>query len=205
VPADTKVNTRRPETYFIRIIILVFGCLLMSSCRNKVPDAAQTVAALQNLRNLATVEYTVTKVVKANDNITWYKPGERKILITCEASVKAGIDLSAITSDDIHISGKFITIYLPQPKILTVNMPPSNIKVAYTDIGFFRDNFTTAERDALVTQAEKQIWAAGESLGIIGQAKINTESFLNQFLTQLGFEKITITYDAKKTSATRAD
>lgn len=177
--------------------VITVICLLLCACRKPVPGNIETVAALRNIQDLATVEYTVTKVVKANDNIDWYKPGERKILITCRASIKAGIDLSALTEDDIDISGNSIHIRLPQPKILTVNMPPENIKVAYSEVGFFRSDFTSSERDALVTQAEKQIWNAGEALGIIQQAKLNTETFMNDFLMQLGFEKVSLTYDKK--------
>jgi hypothetical protein len=193
-----KVKKASPVIFYQRPALLLMALsplLLFSSCENKLPEPSETVLALQNLKNLATVEYTVTKVVKANDNIAWYKPGDRKILITCEASIKAGIDLSQLTEDDISISGKSVTIHLPTPKILTVNMPPGNIKVAYQEVGFFRDEFTSAERDALVAQAEKQIWAAGEALGIIGQAKLNTQSFLTSFLIQAGFEKVFLTYD----------
>lgn len=189
---------KTPDLFFARWIFYILGIatiLLLFSCENKLPGPTETVLALQNLRNLATVEYTVTKVVKANDDIAWYKPGDRKILITCEAKIKAGIDLSQLTKEDIHISGKSITLHLPEPKILTVNMPPANVKLAYQEIGFFRDEFSAAERDALVSQAEKQIWAAGESLGIIGQAKLNTQSFLTRFLATLGFEKVFLTYD----------
>ena len=172
------------------------ACLLVS-CKDKMPDNIETIHALKNLQDLATVEYTITKVVKANDNIAWYKAGDRKILITCKASVKAGIDLAALQPDDIDIHGKSISIKLPAPRILTVNMPPENIKVAYSDIGFFRDGFTNAERDALMAQAEKQIWNAGEALGILSQAKLNTQTFLNNFLMQLGFEKVALSYDEK--------
>jgi hypothetical protein len=174
---------------------------LFTACERRLPKPVETVAMLQHLQNLATVEYTVSKVVKANDNEAWYKAGDRKILITCEAKIKAGIELAGLKQEDIDISGKGITIHLPLPKILTVNMPPDKVKVAYSDVGIFRDDFTASERDALVAQAEKQMWAAGESLGITTQAKLNTQTFLNNFLIQLGFEKVTLTYD-KQTKRT---
>jgi hypothetical protein len=44
-------------------------------------------------------------------------------------------------------------------------------------------------------QAEKQMWQAGNELGILQQAKVNTQTVLNNFLLQLGFEKIELTYD----------
>lgn len=174
----------------------IFACLLITAaCHDREPGGIETISALRQLQDLATVEYTVTKVVKANDNIDWYKPGERKILITCEASVKAGINLAKLQPEDIYVEGKSIRVKLPEPTILTVNMPPGNIKVAYSEIGFFRSDFSNAEKDALMAQAEKQIWNSGETLGILKQAKLNTETFLHNFFIQLGFEKITIGYD----------
>ena len=188
------------------IMIVVSSFSLLSSCEKKLPDPIETISALKQIKNLATVEYTVTKVVKANDNLVWYKAGERKILITCEARIKAGIDLDQLTPGDISISGKSVSIHLPQPKILSVNLPPQNIKVAYSEVGFFRDDFTSQERNELVAQAEKQMWAAGKSLGILEQAKLNTQSFLTGFLVQSGFEKVTLTYDkASPAQATRND
>jgi hypothetical protein len=191
-----RVNLKKRIFSFLPFFA-IGSCLLLVSCHKKMPDTPETIHALQNLQSLATVEYTITKVVKANDNADWYKPGDRKILFTCQASVKAGVDLSAIQPDDITIDGKEIRIHLPSPKILTVNMPPENIKLAYSEVGLFRSDFTNAEKDALVAQAEKQIWNAGETAGIIAQAKLNTQTFMNNFLLQLGFEKIELTYEKK--------
>lgn len=195
------LNQGRPKCSIFRfaalntLTILISVVLLLCSCKQKTPDQLQTINALQQMQDLATVEYTVTKVVKANDNKTWYKWGERKILFTCEANIKAGIDLSQLKEENIHISGKNIRIQLPAPKILTVNMPPENIKVAYSDVGVLRSEFSAQEKNALMVQAEKQIWEAGKQSGIIEQAKLNTQTFMLQWLKQMGFENIELTYD----------
>ncbi len=154
---------------------------------------------LQEIQELGTVEYTITKVVKANDNKTWFKLGERKILITSEATVKAGIDLNGLSEKDINRSGKTITIQLPQPKILSVNIPPEKIKVAFEKVSLFRDPFTGRERDGLMVQAEKQIRNSEVATGIIEQSKINTQLLLSHLLMQLGFEKVILSYDKLST------
>jgi len=177
-------------------IILLWLAILLASCGGKsLPSPAETVATLQELQELATVEYTITKVVKANDNQTWYKLGDRKILITSEATVKAGIDLSALTEKNIAVDGKKISILLPAPKILSVNLPPENIKVAFQEVDMFRSPFSSGERDGLVAQAEAQIRSSGNELGILEQAKSNTQLFLSNFLMQLGFEEVKLSYD----------
>ncbi|MEJ7626144.1 MAG: DUF4230 domain-containing protein [Ferruginibacter sp.] len=174
---------------------LLFFLLLFTGCNKKKEGIQEIVSVLQQTEELGTVEYTITKVVKATDNKTWFKPGERKILITCEAIVKAGIDLKGITEKDVSRSGKTITIHLPTPKILSVNLPPEKIKVAFEKVGLFRDPFTGKERDGLLVQAENQIIKSGMELGIIDQAKINTQLLLSRVFTQLGFTKIILSYD----------
>ena len=177
-------------------IQLILMMLFLVSCdRKPLPSAAETVAVITEMQELATVVYTVSKVVKANDNQTWYKIGDRKILITSEATVKAGIDLSALSEDHIYISGKNIRVYLPPPKILSVNLPPENIRVAFEDVSIFRSPFSSAERDGLLAQAELQIRNSDNETGILEQAKTNTQLFLSQFLVQLGFESVTISFN----------
>lgn len=171
---------------------------LLLSCRGKqLPTPAETVATLQEIQELATVEYTISKVVKASDNQTWYKIGDRKILITCEATVKAGIDMKDLNERNITTAGKTILITLPQPKVLSVNIPPEGIQVAFEEVALFREDFTSAERDDLLKQAEDQIRNSGAELGILDQAKTNTQMFLSKFLLQLGFEKVEISFDGK--------
>ena len=152
------------------------------------------IYSLQEMSDLATVEYTVTKIIKAKDDKTWYKIGDRKILMSCEAQIKAGIDMSSISENNFSINGKDVELQLPPPKIISVSIPAETIKVEYEDISFFRDSYKTSERDQLATQAEAQIRNSIDSLGILQQAKVNTSLFVNNFLARLGYENITITY-----------
>jgi hypothetical protein len=183
---------------FIHFAICI---LAFASCnRTQLPTPATTIASLQQLQELCTVEYVITKVVKANDAATWYQIGDRKIVITAEANVKAGIAMQKITEKNIAISGSKIKIQLPIPTILSVNLPPQNMVVAFEEVDPFRSPFTSAERDALVAQAEQQIKNSGAELGIIEQAKTNTQLFLTKLLMQLGFTEVVLTYDAKPNS-----
>jgi Protein of unknown function (DUF4230) len=171
---------------------LVFLILLMA-CRNSA-DRLQQVLAIKELGDLATTEYSITKIVKASDDQTWYKIGDRKILIAVEATLKAGIDLRAIKPEDISINGKAVTLKLPHPKLISMQLPPDKIKVAYEEIGLLRTTFNNAERDALLTQAEQQITKAAAETGIFQTTQKNTRLFLTAFLQQLGFEQITINF-----------
>ncbi len=152
------------------------------------------------MTDLATVEYTVTKIIKANDNKTWFKVGDRKILISCEAHIKAGIDMSLIAENNFKIEGKNVQLRLPAPKIISLNIPAEKIKVEYQDISLFRDPYKAGERDQLAAQAQTQIRNSIDSLGILQQAKANTSLFVSNFLKRLGYENINITYTTPQSS-----
>lgn len=180
---------------------IFFILLIAVSCGTKT-EQKPTVFSLREMSALATVEYTVTKIIKASDDKTWFKFGERKLLMSCEAHIKAGIDMSKIDENSFKIAAKNIEVTLPPPEIISLSMPPESIKTEYEETGVFRDKFKTQDRDALAVQAEKQIRNSISSLGILNQAKVNTSLFVTNFLKRLGYENISINYSGKQPSNT---
>lgn len=181
------------QKLFFILLLLLLACGKKNKGENK-----PGVLALKEMSDLATVEYTVTKVVKATDNKTWFKLGDRKILMSCEAHIKAGIDMSAISKSSFEITGKNIEVSLPQPKLISLSIPPEGVKTEYEEVGLFRDKFKTQDRDALVAQAEQQIRNSIDSLGILNQAKVNTSVFVTNFLKRLGYENINVNYNGQQ-------
>ena len=186
--------------------IMHYGyCLLLIlgvSCQSQ-KEKLQRVLTIREMGELATAEYSVTKIVKANDNQTWYKVGDRKILIEVEANLKAGIDLQAVKQDDVSIDGKTISLVLPQPRLLSLQLPPDKIKVAYEEVGLLRSGFNNAERDALLAQAEKQIQTAVAETGIFKTTEQNTRQVLTAFLEKLGYEHISISFGQSPINSSR--
>jgi hypothetical protein len=174
-----------------RLIFLLL--LLLVSCKSRETKMNE-VFALKEMSELATVEYTVTKIVKANDDKTWYKLGDRKILMSCSARIKAGIDLSVITESNVHIDGKKIDLILPSAHIISFNMKPEDIHVEYQETGLFRDQFSSEERDILMRQGETQIRNSTEALGVLQTAETNASLFMSNYLKSLGYERINIRY-----------
>ncbi len=115
----------------VKRILLV---LLIASGCSKNQQQKEILFSLREISELATVEYTVTKIIKANDNKTWFKIGERKILMSCEAHIKAGVDMSSITKKDFIINDKDITLQLPPPKVISLSIPAETIKVEFQDM-----------------------------------------------------------------------
>lgn len=167
---------------------------LVTACRTTPVKQEQEILALREINELVTVEYIVNKIIKASDDKTWYKIGDRKILMTCEATLKAGIDFSALDAAHIQISDKEVTLTLPHATLFSVSIKPEDIKVAYEEIGIFRNSFTTQERDLLAAQAQKQIQNSADSLGVLQTAEANAGLFVSNFLRNMGYEKVIIQF-----------
>lgn len=168
---------------------------IMASCSKKSRDPQQEVMALKEMNELVSVEYVVNKIIKASDDKTWYKLGDRKILMTCQATLKAGINFSKLEAGNMIIEGKSISLTLPRATLFSLSMPPEDITIAYEDVGSFRSAFSTQEKDQLAVQAEKQIRASVDSLGVLQTAETNASLFVSNFLRQLGYEKVSISFD----------
>lgn len=165
---------------------------LISCARQK--DPADAILQMKEMSELATVEYTVTKIVKASDEQAWYKVGERRILMSCQASIKAGIDLSQLDATDIRINGSDITLWLPPAKILSLNIRPEDIHTEFEETGFLRSDFTAAERNALMAQGEVQIRNSIPATGILKTAESNAVLFFGNLLRQMGYEKVDVRF-----------
>jgi len=170
-------------------------------CGNKQQLKEQEILSLREMNELVTVEYVVNKIIKANDDKTWYKIGDRKILMTCEATLKAGIDFSKINTDDIKIDEKEIVLRLPHASLFSINIKPEDIKVAYEEVGALRNNFSSQERNALAGQAQAQIQESVDSLGVLQTAETNASIFVSNFLRNLGYKKITVQFNNNTTPA----
>ena len=184
-----------------RIIAAVGLLLLAAGCSNSTDDTLgrQLDRRMKNLAEtseLGTVEYTVTKIIKANDNSAAYKLGDRKIIFSCKATIKAGIDLADFSRQDISVDEetKSVAVSLPKPRILSFSMPPEDTHIVYEKVGVLRSNFSTADRMQLLTQGEAAIMADVDNLGIMKDAENYARLFFQSVLTQTGFENITVNF-----------
>ena len=175
---------------------LILSCFFLLAC-NKKEQPVQHVMALQHMSDLATVEYVVTKMIRANDNSTWYKFGDRKILISCKATITAGIDLSKLTPEQVHIDDKSIELTLPHSKLISINIRPEDLRTEYEELDPFREPFTSEEKNGLAIQAENQLKNSIDSLGILNTAETNASLLVNNYLRRLGYEEIRISFDQK--------
>lgn len=181
---------------------VIFSCLsflLLSCAEEKLPD--ERIYEVRNIGLLSTTEYTVGKIIRLSDEFKeedseWYeyykKYGERKILISCRAKVKAGIDLTELQEGDIVINGSTIEITLPPAKITTFSMDPSDIHTEMESITGLRSSFSQEEKNAFLKQGEAAIRKDLASTGILNDANENAVAFLKEFYEQMGYKKVIV-------------
>ena len=180
--------------------ILIFFLASLISCQSKSTNDKQLeILAFKNMSDLTTVEYTLSKVVKVNDNGDWYKLGNRKILMSVTAYVKAGIDFGAIETKHITINKNEVTILLPKAKIISLSIPPNEIKEESKEVSLVRSEFSNDEKNKLLIQAETSINKAIDSLGIVQKAATNATAFITNFVQKLGYSTVIIVYDSTTT------
>lgn len=178
-----------------RIGFYIVGLLLLSSCGGKETKdpPAPNVYEVKNIGQLSTTEYTIGKIVKVDDPPEeWYKFGDRKILISCKAKVKAGVDLNKIKKGDITVSGKTIEIVLPPAEITTFTMDPKEVHTKMESVSGFRDRFSQIDKNDFMRQGEEAIRKDLKETGILKDAQNNAETFIKDFYHQMGFEKVIV-------------
>jgi hypothetical protein len=180
-----------------KIQLFIASCLLLLavSCQPNPEELKEKVLKIKDMSELGTVEYTVTKMIRASDDKTWYKFGSRKILFSCEARIKAGVDLSQVKPQDVKLEKDKLTLNLPKAKIIYITIAPDKIKEEYKDVSIVRSNFSNAEKDNLLVQGEKNIQEMVPSLGILETAEKNTRELLTSWLRQCDFKTVEITFN----------
>ena len=177
--------------------ILAFLSMAPGCSRQREEKALQQeIHAISSMKQLGLVEYKVRKIIKANDQGEWYKIGDRKILLSCTAYLKAGIDLSSFTAEDISVdldAGK-VTVTLPHATLLSLDMPASEIRQEFDQVSLLRSDFSAQERNELLRQGERQIRRSVPSLGILQKAEENARKFFDSAFQKLGFTTVEVVF-----------
>jgi len=186
---------KKPGALMRYLIPAVFLLILINAVTVKFYPTRQPrrieIQTLKDLAELATIEYDVKKIIKAKD-VRWY--GDRKILIETAAVLKAGIDLGELSKQDILINGDAITINLPQPRLLQLDMKPRDMREIFNDSGTLRQDFSNEEKDQLLIQGQEDIKNRIAEMGILKRAAQNTKLLLESWIKQTGFREVNIVF-----------
>lgn len=204
----TKTMNKSVSIY----IFLMLLCVL-SACSSKEETVVQDdrdkdrpslVTQIQKCTRLYTTEYRIHKIV-THDDVLRLKGsllsqsfdiplplGERKVAIPMDATLKAYIDFSNFTEDNVERDGEHITIVLPDPKVVMTSSK-INQKEIREYVGLTRSHFTDKELTNYEQQGRQAILNSIPQLGIVEQAQSNAARVLVPMLTEMGYKEENIT------------
>ena len=180
------------KTRLLTLFLVSFFMLPFSTCSffKKEKESINVIHQIQEMSEMATVEFVVSKVVQVNDVPDWYKIGDRKLLISTKARIKAGTNRKEIGDEDIEITGNSIELRIPHARVINLNMDPESIQEEYSRTGFFRRSFTNEERYGFLVQAEKEIYESIPQMGVLNRANAHSVAFFESWLRAMGFEQV---------------
>ena len=188
----------------LKILSFALALFTLASCtqeqvEQKLGLREQTTKKLSEMAaagKLSTVEYTITKMVKASDDSTW-KIGDRKILFSCNAYLEGGIDMARYDASKVIIdeTTKSISLTLPKAELISFNMPYNEVKLQYEKVTGLRTTFGADERNHALQLGESSIRKSVEELGILADAEKNARQFFTSMLKQLGYQTVTVKFE----------
>lgn len=191
-----KINSLCMKGLCMTLLLCILAGVQGCSRPDGDEEVRQEIESIMTMKELGLVEYRVRKIIKADDQGEWYKIGDRKILLSCTAYLKAGIDLSKVSAEDIvadRSTGK-VTVTLPHAQLLSLDIPASEIRQEYDQVTLLRWSFSVQERNALLRQGERQIRQSVPSLGILRKAEENAQKFFESVFYPMGFTTVEVNF-----------
>ena len=206
----------------IMIATVVGIVLLMCNSRQDHSEVSQPISTMQGIdtvpllitqvqkcAKLYTAEYRVHKIV-THDDVVRLKGtllrrtfdvkmpiGDRKVAIPIDVKLKAYIDFSTFSEENIERQGKKITIILPDPQV-TMTSSKIDQKNVKEYVSLTRAHFSDAELANYQKQGREAIIADINKMGIIETAQANAAKVLVPMLTELGYNEADITIAFRK-------
>ena len=167
------------------------------------------IMQVQKCARLYTTEVKVHKIVTHDDVVRLRGSllkqdfnlkvplGDRKIAIPMDATLKAYIDLSQFSEQNVERQGERITIVLPDPQVVLTSSKIDQ-KSVREFVALSRAHFSDAEMTRYEQQGREAIIGSIPQLGIIETAKASAARVLVPMLTELGYREENITIAFRK-------
>ena len=155
-----------------------------------LPDPVTIIREVQSLARLETIQYTVEKVITAEINQGVFGPlfGDR-LLFVAHGYVIAGIDLSAIETEDLRLEDSILYVTLPESEVFVATLNNDESYVYDRTTGILRKSDQDLETNARQV-AEAEILNAALEDDILGQAQQNAEIYLERLFNTLGYQQV---------------
>lgn len=131
--------------------------------------------------------------------------GERTTLFAV-GEVDALVDLADLGPERVTVSGGAVTIALPAPRLAPAAIDPAESRVVGRDrgiaerlAGLVADN--PVDDQELYRMAAEQVDDAARQSDLLVRAETNTREMLTSLAGSLGYEQVTVTFDAPAPAA----
>ncbi|MEK6320305.1 MAG: DUF4230 domain-containing protein [Acidobacteriota bacterium] len=191
---ETKVKEGRRRTFLwvigatvivacVSILALTWLASRLSLSQLNSTTVSHSVAVERVLKvaKLVSSETTLRDVIIYED--TWYGSTKRSLVVVT-GKVLAGIDLDAGNSVQIDEKARRITISLPQPGILGIEITEMQ---TYDEQRGLWNPFNAADRDALFQRSREQLEKTSRELKITETARQSARELLESMFTSNGY------------------
>jgi hypothetical protein len=175
------------------VLILIIATWVSHRDPAGYSDPAAVVTQVRRLNELATVRYTVQKVVGLRE--PKYPVGEESILLVVQASVQAGVDLDKLRPEDVEIRrDRSVKVRLPPARILSVSIDEKQTKVWDRQKTWWTPwvPFSTDLEQRARMQGIEAARAAALEMGILRQAQQNAEASIRALLELSGVGEVQV-------------
>lgn len=157
-----------------------------------LPNGEAVVLAMQAVARLETAQFTIEKVIikEQGQGALGALFGDRVIFVA-HGDVIGGVDLSKLVQGDVAVlpNGKaFVT--LPAAEIFVTTLDNDKSYVVDRQTGLLTKGNINLETEAR-QEAQHEIENAALEAGVLDQAQKNTETYLRQLLSALGYTDVT--------------
>ncbi len=169
---------------------------LVTTAEPQIDPRSLVVDQIQGVSELTTAIFAMEAVVPASRDrkLGNYVIGRTTLLYIAYGEIRAGIDLSHVTSDDVQIAGSSLRLRLPPPEVLDSKIDVNKSRVYDYDRGFLGLGPDTAPELQELAQREtlQRILEAACDSGVLDEANERAEAAVGQFLESTGYEDVTI-------------
>lgn len=178
-------------------IALPLGAYWMLNGSTFTEEKGAFLERIQDLNELSTAEAFSKAIIERQDNAVFGQeiglelPGtKRQLLVVIPGSVKAGIDFSEVTEDDIVVDEEAKTATLTLPRADFLGGPElfmDQVRV-FSYEGLFRDKADISEAYDLAEEAQKLILKEAQDQGVLERAEENGERSVQEMFQLVGYD-----------------
>ena len=161
--------------------------------------------AIQDLSTYKAATGNFQVLVDVEKDVNWvpsFVAGKRTLMVA-NGQVDAEVDFSALGAEAVRMSPdrRSVEVVLPAANLSAAQLDTENTYVAERQRGLLNRvgealSSNPGDDQALFEAAERKLFDAAGSTDLRQRAEDNTRNMLTQLLTSLGFEQVTVSFEA---------